>query len=150
MGPARRFNADARPLSLLASQAIGGVVLIVAAAVLPWATYKIGSESTHLDAGRIEGVLIAAGAVAIGFAATSWFVRSRRVAYAELVVGLFALALTIATALVRIGDANSVTNLNAGPTPTSTSFGIGSGLGLLAALAILIPAIEAVARLRRR
>ncbi len=117
-------------------QGIAGVLLIIAATVLPWATCQIGSSSSTvlLLAGPFTWVLILLGVAAIALAAAQARGKATWAARASTVVGVLATVTSALTALTRIAHANDLI-VNVGG---SSAYAFGSGVGVLAGVAVVI------------
>lgn len=121
---------------LVAVQAVGACLVIIATTAMPWATYRVGSSPlTSLHADSLSTLLISMAAISIVIACLQLAWHSHSSAWVAVAVGTFNLALTIAEALGRISDANSVALKSSGG--SATSYASGSGIAILGCLAII-------------
>jgi hypothetical protein len=117
---------------------LAGAALVVAAATLPWASYRRPAMVTarHLNAGPLSVALLAAGGIAVALGIIQFLRPFRIVAEAGVVVGGVAIVIAAAAALTRVAVANGRIN-----TGGWSAYGLGGGVGLLAGIAITISSV---------
>jgi hypothetical protein len=123
----------------IAVELAGACLLLVATAVMPWATFHVHgvSSKTSLRADSLSPALFSAATVALVAAALQIAKRLRALAWTAAAAGGIAVVLSVVEAARRISHANSLT-LSAGG---STSYASGSALAVLGAIALTAAAL---------
>jgi amino acid transporter len=120
-----------------AVQVVAGVVLIIAATVLPWATLMESHPrvTAVFRGGPLSGLLVGFGVASVGLSLL-WFVRESTALHrVHAVVGCAALVTSIALALDKISLANRVASFQ--ESGGQTSYAFGSGVAILASATIV-------------
>jgi hypothetical protein len=117
-------------------------VLILAATVMPWATYKdVGrGATTTFRGGALGVVLVVIGIASIALSLMSLGRPSIAVSRLHLAVGCAAVIVCIVLALNRISAANNVTAAG----PSRTAYGYASGIAFIAAATIAFMSLRRV------
>jgi len=134
-----------------AVQLLAGALLIVAATIMPFATYRdVSARATTTFRGGSLGVVLAGlGALSIALVLVSSKRRARWLARINVAVGWFALVLAIVLALSKIQAANEIqlgTNVRGS---SQTSYAFGSTVAIAASALILLTALVALAAAKR-
>ncbi len=119
---------------------VTAVVLILAATVMPWATYKDVSRdvTTTLHGGHVGLLLVALGSTTIVSSPGLLTHLSIAVSRLHVVLGSAALLVSIVLALHGISRANSLALGAAQPGPTRTSYALGAGVAIIASTVIAL------------
>jgi hypothetical protein len=128
--------SDARywPIQVLAAG-----LLIVAATVMPWATYKdvTTGVTTTFRGGDLSALLAVVGVASVALSLLSITRTSTLVKRVHVAVGSTALVVSIVLALSKISAANHVTQRG----PSQTSYALGSAVAVVAAAVIALTCV---------
>ena len=124
-----------------AVEIIAAVVLILAATVMPWATFKDrASGTTTFRGGALGVVLVLLGVASIALSLALLRRPSLALGRLQLAVGCAAVIACIVLALNRISAANNVTAAG----PSQTAYGYASGIAFIAAATIAFTALRRI------
>lgn len=127
--------------AISAIQLLAGALLIVAATVMPFATYEDTSShtTTTFRGGSLSAVLVVLAAVSIALAVVSLRQSARLLIGIQIAIGCTATVVSIVLALGKIRAANSVTAIN----PSRTSYGWGSVVAVATSAALAVTSVVA-------
>jgi hypothetical protein len=134
---------DRRTVVLVVIQVVAGVLLVLAATIMPWATYEnlINHQTTTFRGGDFAVLRnVGVGTIAISLLSLA---RPRRVlGWLQLGFGVVGFVVAIVIALDRISEANHVVQTGA----SRTSYQPGAPLAIVASAAIVVTALVALTR----
>jgi hypothetical protein len=133
------IGSRGRTLALI--EVIAGACLVVAAAVLPWATYRdvLANTTTEFRAGVLGATLVGVGVLSIGVGVLGALRESKWLRALQIVVASAALLVSIVLALRKISSANHVVAEGM----SQTSYALGAVVGVIASLALVIASVLA-------
>lgn len=118
-----------------------GALLIVAATMMPWATFSVVGatyENTAFRGGPLSSLLVAVGAVSVLLSV--WLLRrlSTRSLRLQLIAGCVALGASVVLMLSKISAANHLMDHATTHSYLKTSFAPGAAVGVIAAVVIIV------------
>ena len=135
---------DGQPRALVAVQVVAGLLLLLAATVMPWATYEnvMKDVTTTFHSGDFGPLLVGIGIATVVLALVSLVRTFRILAWLQLGLGSAALVTSIVIALDKISAANHVVQVGA----SRTSYQYGAPVAVIASAAIVITSVIALTR----
>ena len=132
---------SSRTRTLALFEVIAGACLVVAAAVMPWATYRdvLANKTTEFHGGALGVTLVGVGVLSIALAVLGAARESMWVRGMQIVVASAALLVSIVLALQKISSANHVVAEGL----SQTSYALGAAVGVVASLALVIASVLA-------
>jgi hypothetical protein len=129
---------------LVTIQVIAAALFVVAATVMPWATYEnvMKDATTTFQSGDFGPVLVAIGIATVVLALVSLVRPIRILAWLQLGLGGVALVVSVVIALDKISAANHVVREGA----SRTSYQYGAPTAIIASGAVVVTAIITLTR----